>query len=77
MSSKYRLTVEDVSASNAVRVASKEEEEVVVAQPIAVESDRAKAGAKRRSQMQVVSIRLDSDSDSSNGRKFLLGLCVI
>ena len=69
-SNKYRLTIEDTPASNAVKVVAsrQEEEEVVIAQPI-VEGDRSKAGAKRRSQMQVVSIRLDSDSDSSNGRK--------
>ena len=68
-SNKYKLTVEDTSAPSAVRIASKQDEDVVVAQPVVVESDRAKAGAKRRSQMQVVSIRLDSDSDSSTGRK--------
>ncbi|CAB4006128.1 disco-interacting 2-like isoform X1 [Paramuricea clavata] len=68
-SSKYRLTIEDTPASNAVKVVAsrQEEEEVVIAQPVVVEGDRSKAGAKRRSQMQVVSIRLDSDSDSSNG----------
>ena len=66
---KYRLAVEDTPALNAVKVATRQEEEIVVAQPIVVEADRSKAGSKRRSQMQVVSIRLDSDSDSSNGRK--------
>ena len=65
---KYRLKVEDTPASS-VKAASKQEEEVVVAQPV-VEADRSKGGAKRRSQMQVVSIRLDSDSDSSTGRKY-------
>ncbi len=72
-SNKYRLAVEDVAASNAVKVASRQEDVVIaqpiVAQPVVVEGDRSKLGAKRRSQMQVVSIRLDSDSDSSNGRK--------
>lgn len=67
-SNKYRLTVEDSSTPSVVKMAAKQEEEVVVAQPV-VEGDRSKAGAKRRSQMQVVSIRLDSDSDSNSGRK--------
>ena len=70
-SNRYRLAIEEMAASNAVKVATRQEdeEEVVIAQPLVVEGDRSKLGAKRRSQMQVVSIRLDSDSDSSNGRK--------
>ena len=70
-SNKYRLAVEDMAALNAVKVATRQEDDVIVAQPVVVEADRSKVGAKRRSQMQVVSIRLDSDSDSSNGRKLI------
>ena len=75
-SNKYRLAVEDMAALNAVKVATRQEDDVIVAQPVVVEADRSKVGAKRRSQMQVVSIRLDSDSDSSNGRKLFAKLCL-
>lgn len=69
-SDRYRLSVEETPSPNIVRVTSKHESEVVVAQPVLVEGDRAKMGSARRSQMQVVSIRLDSNSDSdSNPRK--------
>ena len=60
----------DQPSPNLVRVTGKTEPDIAVAQPILVESDRSKVGSKRRSQMQVVSIRLDSDSDSSGGRKY-------
>lgn len=65
---KYKLTVEETASPDIARVASQHEPDVAIPHPLLVEGDRSKAGSKRRSQMQVVSIRLDSDSDS-NDRK--------
>lgn len=69
---KYRHATEDLTVLNAKNNTSPMEEDVVVAQPVMIEGDRSKAGLKRRSQMHVASIRLDSESDSNTECKFKL-----